>query len=241
MGRFQNSLALAKASLRVLRDDKQLTLLPLLSGVATLIVAASFFIPAALIAHNGATGGFSMQPLDWVLALAGYLVLTFVVVFFNAALVYAADRYLHGERITLGEAISAAAARRTILLPWVIVSATVSLFLRAIEQRAGIVGRIVAAFAGVAWSVVTFLVLPVLVIEGVGPIAAVKRSGELFKKTWGENLIANAGIGIVTFVVAIAGLVPIGLLFLAGGPGRDRSAQGSLSRGSSRSRSCPPR
>ena len=103
MGRFQNSLALAKASLQVLRDDKQLTLLPLLSGIATIVVAASFFIPAALVAHDGATGGFTMQPLDWVLALAGYLVLTFIVVFFNAALVYAADRHLHGEHVTIGE------------------------------------------------------------------------------------------------------------------------------------------
>lgn len=218
MGRFQNSIALAKASLRVLRDDKQLTVLPLLSGIATLVVAASFFIPAALVAHDGATGGFSMQPLDWVLTFAGYLALTFVVVFFNAALVYAADRHLHGEDVTIGQAISAAASRSRILLPWVLVSATVSLLLRAVEQRAGVVGRIVAAFAGVAWSVVTFLVLPILVVEGIGPIAAVKRSGELFKKTWGENLIANAGIGIVTFLVGIVGLIPIGLLFLVGGP-----------------------
>ena len=79
-------------------------------------------------------------------------------------------------------------------------SATVSLVLRAIEERSGIVGRIVGSLVGLAWSLVTFLVLPVLVIEQIGPIQAVKRSAELFKHTWGENMIANAGIGIVAMV-----------------------------------------
>ena len=110
---------------------------------------------------------------------------------------FAADRRLKGQAVTIGEALHESAARAHVLLPWAVVSATVSIVLRAIEQRGGILGRIVGAIAGVAWSVVTFLVLPVLVFEGIGPIAAVKRSGELFKQTWGENLIANAGIGLV--------------------------------------------
>ncbi len=104
------------------------------------------------------------------------------------------------------------------LLPWVFVSATVSIVLRALEERAGIFGRIVGSLAGVAWSVVTFLVLPILVIEGIGPIAAVKRSGELFKRTWGENLMTNAGIGIVALLATLAGAIPLVLLITVGGP-----------------------
>jgi len=217
LNRFQNSIALAKASWQVLRDDKQLALLPLLSLVASLLIAVSFLIPAAIIAHDG-SGTYSAKPVDWILAAIGYLVLTYVVVFFNAALVYAADRHLHGERITLGEAIHAASSRAGVLVPWVVVSATVSIVLRAIEERAGIVGRIVGAFAGMAWSVVTFLVLPILVVEGIGPIDAVKRSGELFRRTWGENLIANAGIGLATLIVGFVGAVPLFLLIAVGGP-----------------------
>jgi hypothetical protein len=218
MGRFQNSLALAKASWRVLREDKQLTLLPLLSMVSTVVIAVSFLLPIGLIARNGTDGYTASKPLVWVLGFCAYLVLTFVVVFFNAALVYAADRHLSGERVTLGEAIDAARARAHVLLPWVVVSATVSIVLRALEERAGIVGRIVGSIAGVAWSVVTFLVLPILVIEGIGPIAAVKRSGELFKRTWGENLMTNAGIGIVAMVATLAGALPCALLIMVGGP-----------------------
>jgi hypothetical protein len=141
-----------------------------------------------------------------------------VVVFFNAALVWAADCRMRGEQVTLGEAIRAASERAHVLLPWAVLSATVSLVLRAIEERAGIIGRIVGLFLGLAWTLVTFLVLPVLVIEQIGPIKAVKRSAELFKHTWGENMIANAGIGLVALVATIVGILPCVLLIALGGP-----------------------
>ncbi len=125
---------------------------------------------------------------------------------------------MRGEQVTLGEAIRAAGERAHVLLPWAVLSATVSLVLRAIEERAGILGRIVGTLVGLAWTLVTFLVLPVLVIEQIGPINAVKRSAELFKHTWGENMIANAGIGLVAFVAMIVGFVPCVLLIALGGP-----------------------
>ena len=64
----------------------------------------------------------------------------------------------------------------------------------------------------------TFLVLPVLVVEQIGPIQAVKRSAELFKRTWGENMIANAGIGLVALVATFVGVIPCMLLVAVGGP-----------------------
>jgi hypothetical protein len=217
MGRFENSIALAKASWNVLREDKQLVLLPLLSSIATIVVMATFVLPILVVAHDG-SGGFTAKPVDWILGFVGYFVVTYVVVFFNAALVYAADCRLRGESVTIGEALHGAGARAHVLLPWVLLSATVSLVLRVIEQRAGIIGRIVAAIAGLAWSLVTFLVLPILVIEGLGVGQAVRRSADLFKKTWGENMIANAGIGLIAMVALFAGAVPAAVLVAIGGP-----------------------
>jgi hypothetical protein len=120
--------------------------------------------------------------------------------------------------VTIGEALHAAGARAHVLLPWALLSATVSLVLRIIEERAGIVGRLVAAIAGLAWSLVTFLVLPILVIEGVGVGEAVRRSSELFKRTWGENMIANAGIGLIGVLAMVAGAIPAFMLVAVGGP-----------------------
>ena len=218
MGRFQNSIALAKSSWQVLRDDKQLVVIPLLSLLATLVLAVAVLLPIGLIVRNGSGGYSGSKPLVWVLGFIGSVALTYVVVFFNAALVFAANSRFQGEPVAIGDAIHAAAARSHVLLPWAIVSATVSVVLRAVEQRGGVFGRIVGSRAGVAWSVVTFLVLPVLVFEGIGPIAAVKRSGELFKRTWGENLMTNAGIGLVGVLAVLVGAVPLVLLLAVGGP-----------------------
>ena len=216
MNRLQNSIDLAKQSWNVLRDDRKLALLPLFSGLTALLVALLFFGPVALIADNGAQG--SAKPLGWILGIVGYLVITYVVVFFNAALVFAADKRMRGEAVTIGEAIHAAGARAHVLLPWAVLTATVSLVIRAIEERSGIAGRIIGSLVGLAWSLVTFLVLPVLVIEQIGPIQAVKRSAELFKHTWGENMIANAGIGIVGLIATVVGVIPCMLLIAVGGP-----------------------
>jgi hypothetical protein len=215
-GRLQNSIDLAKASWGVLRDDRKLTILPLLSGLSMAVVALVFFGPVALIVNSGT--GDSQRPVAWILGAIGYLVITYVVVFFNAALVWAADKRLRGEPVTSGEAIHEAGSRAHVLLPWAVLSATVSVVLRTLEERAGIVGRIVGSLVGLAWSLVTFLVLPVLVIEQLGPIQAVKRSTELFKRTWGENMIAGAGIGIVALVATLVGAIPAVLLIAIGGP-----------------------
>jgi len=213
-GRFQNSIELAKASLKVLRGDRKLVMLPVLSSIATLIVAVSFIVPIAIVSNNA--GG--VGPAAWILGAVGYFLAAYVVVFFNAALVYAADAHMHGTTVTVGQALKFASSRSHVLLPWALLSASVSIVLRALEQRGGIFGRIIGALAGIAWSLVTFLVLPVLVVEGLGPVAAVKRSCELFKRTWGEQVISNAGIGLIALLAIVVGAIPAVLLFLVGGP-----------------------
>ena len=219
MGRLENSMVLAKASWRVLQENRKLAVLPLLSGITTLLVAFSFLVPIAMLAGDSSGGGYTFGPVQWVLTALWYLASAYIVIFFNAALVYAADAHLHGVTVSVGDAVKFAASKTSVLLPWAIVSATVSMIIRAIEERAGIVGAIVGAIAGVAWSLVTFLVLPVLVVEGLGPIKAVKRSGELFKRAWGEQVAANFGIGLITMGALLVGVIPAGLLALLGGPG----------------------
>jgi Family of unknown function (DUF6159) len=218
VGRFRNSLDLAKSSWSVLRADRELVLLPLFSFLATLAVGATFVVPMLALGHTtGADGSrqSSFGPLEYILAFVGYVVLAYVTIFFNAALVHAADERMRGGDPTLGSALRGAASRAGQILPWAIVSATVSLVLRAVQERGGIVARIAAGFAGMAWSLVTFLVLPILVIEGLGVGAAIKRSSELFRRTWGEQVIANAGIGLVGVAAVLAGL-PVLLLATTG-------------------------
>jgi membrane-bound ClpP family serine protease len=83
------------------------------------------------------------------------------------------------------------------------------LILRVIESRSEKVGAIIASVLGMGWSAVTYFVVPVIVVESVGPIEAAKRSFQVLKKTWGEALVANFGIGIVVFLASLVGIIPI--------------------------------
>lgn len=204
MGRIQNSISLARESWQVLKADKELMALPVISGIASMIVAASFVVPLATTSAFDRRGA-----LFYLVLFVMYVALAYVTIFFNAALVNAAHQRLTGGDPTLGSALAGARSRAGKILPWAIVSATVSVILRAIEERAGFVGQLVAGLAGVAWAVVTFLVLPVIVIEGVGVRDAVKNSGRLFRQTWGENLAAQVGFGLVGFVAMLPGFALI--------------------------------
>jgi hypothetical protein len=83
------------------------------------------------------------------------------------------------------------------ILGYAAIAATVGLLLRSLQERAGWLGRLAVGFLGVAWTVASFLVVPVLVSRDVGPIDAIKESALLLKKTWGENLIGQGGVGLV--------------------------------------------
>jgi hypothetical protein len=214
MGRISRTLELAKASWEVLKADKELLLLPVLSLIATIVVAASFLAP--LVLSGEGTTVEDPGTIGYVLLFVAYVALAFVTIFFNAALVHAANERMDGGDPTVGSALSGAMGRIHRILPWAIASATVSVILRAIEERAGMVGRIVSGIAGVAWSLVTFLVIPVLVIEDIGVVDAVKRSGNLFKRTWGENVAAQVGFGLLGFVAVIPGILVIAAGVAAG-------------------------
>lgn len=208
MGRIERSWALVKASAGVLNSNRGLLVFPLLSGICALLVAASFFVPLGLV------GGFAMLDGEhapvwlWPFLFVFYLVQYFVIFFFNAALVGAARMNLDGESPTVGDGLRIATDHWREILGYALIAATVGLLLRMLEERAGFIGRWIIGLIGVAWTVATFLVVPVLVNEQVGPVDAVKRSAELLKKTWGENLAGNLGMGLlfgVFFFLWVAG------------------------------------
>jgi hypothetical protein len=215
VSRISNSFDLAKASWAVLKADKELIALPIISGLASIVVALSFLVPLFLVDDMSVSG--EMGPLEYILLFAMYVVLAYVTIFFNAALVHAAHERLGGGDPTLRSALRGARARAGKILPWAIVSATVSVLLRALEERVGLLGRIVVGLVGMAWSLVTFLVLPLIVIEGVGIGDALGRSKDLFKRTWGENVAAQVGFGLLGFLAVLPGIAIIVLGAAAGG------------------------
>src|SRR5690242_6295439 len=211
MSRFQMSWEIAKRSWAVLRADKTLAWFPVLSALGSLAVIAALgglFLAAGI---DDSANGASLQPIGYVLIVIAYLALAMVQTYFLAALVAGADQRLRGNDSTVRTALDIANSRLHRLLPWAVVTATVTMILQAIEERFGIVGTIVARLVGLAWNLVTFLVVPILVLEDLGVGDALKRSKDLFKKTWGENVIGQGGLGIVGFLAMIPGLLLVAI------------------------------
>jgi hypothetical protein len=204
MSKLSNSWNIMKSSATVLRLDPELMVFPLLSGVATILVTATFVVPFAFIGEGfGALEQMSEDPgyLGYAVGFLYYVVLYSLIFFFNTALVGATMIRLDGGDPTLADGLNIAFRKMSAVLQYAVIAATVGMILRALEERAGFIGRIVIGLIGLSWTLATYLTVPVLVTKDVGAIEAVQESADLFKRTWGEQVAANIGIGLVTFFI----------------------------------------
>jgi hypothetical protein len=214
--RFQRSWELTCDCLRLLLQDKRLLVLPLLSSLAIVVLTASFALPLlpTLKAHvgPGSTRGFTI--LTYLALFLFYWLQYAIIIFFNTALVEVAMRRFDGQDARIADGLRRAASLLPVILIYAAIAASVGTLLRAVAERVGIIGRLVVGLVGLAWSVATALVVPVLAAENVGPIEAIGRSVELIKKAWGEDIIGNAGIGFVFGLITVVTLLAGGLLVL---------------------------
>jgi hypothetical protein len=214
MGKFSRSWQLVKQSFAILRSDKQLMLFPVLSAV-------SCFIVTAIIATGGAflllparaaalAAGEQFHPNQSPLFLPGmfflYVVNYFVIVFFNVALVGVANSRLMGGTWTFRDGLELAWERKGTILQWALVAATVGVILRTLEERMGLIGRIIMRIIGIAWTLACYFVVPVLAFEDLTPIDAVKRSAKLFHDTWGEKVIGGFSLSLVSMMLMLPGV-----------------------------------
>jgi hypothetical protein len=182
--RFSRSWELIKASGAVLRQDKELLLFPLFSAIATLLVSASFILPLVVSGAFEESGTQVAESTYMVVVFLFYLVQYFIIFFFNSALVGAAMIRLDGGDPTVRDGLRIAGSHVVQILGYAAIAATVGLILRIIEERAGFIGRWIVGLLGLAFTVATFLTVPILVSRNVGPVEAVKESAALLKKTW---------------------------------------------------------
>jgi hypothetical protein len=195
--KIRNSWALIKASAGVLRADKELIVFPIVSAIGVLLVTASFALPMLFAGFFDALFEGRSQIFGVVVGFVFYVVQYFVIIFANSALVGAAMIRLRGGDPTVGDGFRIAMAHLGTILGYALVSATVGMILRWLSERGKTLGRIASSIGGLAWNLATYLVVPVLVIEDVGPLEAVRRSANLLKKTWGEQIVGNFSIGLI--------------------------------------------
>ena len=211
---------LSKQSWQVLKLDKELILFPLLSGIACLLVTASFAVPVlALVevdrptSQTATADGSQTSPTDvltFLGALAYYVANYFVIIFFNSALIACALIRFKGGNPTLRDGFSAAFARLPQIFCWALVAGTVGMLLRMLQSNTeNRLSRFLVSLLGVAWSSATYFVVPVIVVEKLGPLAAGRRSLDILRSTWGESLGARFGIGCIVALMMLVSFVPV--------------------------------
>lgn len=210
MGRIGTGWQLTKMSFRVIRRDKELLLFPflglLVSGLMWgLFLASIFLLDIAFIEQVQEQSVY----LYYALYFLFYFLTAFIAIYFQAAVVGSALIRLEGGSPTVGDAFREANKHVGKLFLWALVTATVGLILRTIARRGGIIGRIIAGALGITWAVASYMAIPVIVKEGIGPWSALKRSASLFRKTWGETLVGGLGLGLILVLLALAGLLPL--------------------------------
>jgi len=203
------SIDLFKTSWGMLMADKKLLVFPLLSGIISLIVLATFILPLIFLSIFG-------DIVFYIALFAFYLVSYFVVIFFNTALVSCVNARLQGKEMSVGEELRNTLNHFTSILAWALVSATVGIILQLLRKRAGFIGQLAASLVGGAWGLVTFFVVPILVLEDKGVVDAIRESTTLIRKTWGETIIGSGSIMLVFIIIGVVGFIGVLATMLLG-------------------------
>jgi hypothetical protein len=217
MNAFQRSWEITKLSVDVMKKDPELLLFPIIGGIFSVLLLIAMVFPFIV---NGFMPSSIASGMFWLLVFVLYFGLAFISTFFNVCTVYTVKNRFDGKNATFFESIGFAFSKLHLIIGWAIVSAIVGMILRILEEiaeRMGFVGeilmRILIAILGLAWSLLSAFVIPVMVYKNLGPIDALKESSQTFKKTWGDSLIRYYGLGLMQFVFLLIGIIAI--IFLA--------------------------
>lgn len=198
MGRISRGWQLAKMSLSIIRKDKEILIFPVLSGIVTIAILASFVLGTFFTTGFDAIAGGSSQWVLYAFFAVFYFVSFFVAIFFNACVIGCATIRMNGGNPTLADGFRIARQNIGRIAAWALFAATVGLIIKMIQDRVGFIGKIIMGALGVAWTIVTYFVVPVLIYEKLGPWGSVKRSASILKQTWGEALVGNLGLGVIS-------------------------------------------
>lgn len=211
MGRLRNGWRLAKASWRVLASERELLAIPAVAGLLALVVFAAVSVPGLLLLGGGSGEGDAATTWAlWIVLAIAAVGATWVSVIGQAAVISGAGQRMDGTEVTLTAALAGARGRAGRLFEWAVLATVVAIVLDLVRERLGAAGRILGSLGNMAFGVMSFLALPVIVFEDVGAIEGFKRSARLLRGTWGERVGFTFSIGFVGFLAAVPGIALAG-------------------------------
>jgi hypothetical protein len=210
--RLSNGWKISMNSFKVLKENKQLIAFPVLSAISLIFVMGAFYTGILAVVgwdfDNLHTEGIA----GYLLLFGFYLVNYFVVIFYNMALIHCTRLYFQGEEVSIEKGLKFSLSRMGVIFSWSVFAATVGTILKLIQENAGVVGKIITGMLGVVWNVAVFFIIPVIAYEGLGPIAAFKRSSQLMKQKWGESLAGTFSLGLVQLIGVLLVAIPLFLI-----------------------------
>ena len=223
IGKFKASKTIVSESWNVLKQDKEIMWFPVISSLTTTVAMLIMGIIFYAIVLGGNLSGLSFDAnssVGTVMFYGGlliyYVVIFFIVNFFEAGLFVIVNGRFSGQNLTFNDGIRGAKAHISKIFLWSLISATVGVILRIISDRSKLIGKIVAAVLGGAWAILTYFSLPALVIGNVSVKDSFKESASVIRKTWGESLIINFGVGLFfTLIAFFTVLIAICICILA--------------------------
>lgn len=216
MGKLAVTTSLMKASWQILKKDKELLILPVISGICCLSVMAIFIVQGL---EHGWLQAFSKsataQPKNsaYGILFLYYFCNYFVMVFFNSAIIACAVIRMSGGDPTVGDGLLAAVNRFPHIALWAFISATVGFLLGTVESGSQRGRGIISSILGISWSIITYFAIPLIVVEKTNPLSAIDFSMEMMRRTWGEQVIGNFSFGLLFTLFSLPALP---LLLLAG-------------------------
>lgn len=211
---IKRSWVLTQESFKVLMQDKELMMFPVISAILTVLVVASFIVPAALFygAIDAALGldGIAEDLAGIILIFCVYFLSYFVIVFFNVAILQCARIRFDGGSPTMKDGWNAGMQNLGRIALWAALSGTIGVILSRLEEFLGeFVGGILRGLLGGAWTIITYFAIPVLIFEKTSPINAIKKSGQIIKETWGEGLTMYVGFNAIQTIFVLLTIIPL--------------------------------
>jgi len=206
------SWSMIKSSAKVLQADEELIVFPILSGISVLLLIAVFFVPMLLVGYFGRVANHGLHAVDYLILFLFYLLQYLVIFFSNTALVGAAMIRIRGGDPTIRDGLKIAFDRFMPIFFYALISATIGMLLSLIRNKGNGLGKIVTSLVGFVWNVATFLVVPILAVEDVGPLEAIQRSVSYLKKTWGEQLVGSFSISAIFTLLIIVLMIVAALV-----------------------------
>jgi Family of unknown function (DUF6159) len=231
MNKFQRSWALMKSSLSVIGQNKKLLIFPIVISICTVTIVLFFAAPAVLrptghsyfsadhwqaISHSlfqnsdsNARGRVTLTPGAAAYVAFLYLISMFVATFCNVAFYHEILAALTRQPVSIARGLRFAASRLGSILLWTLFAGLIGLLIKAIEEKFSLVGRIIGKLIGIAWSVAAVFAIPVIVRESqnANPVAVLRKSATVLKRTWGEALIGYAGLSFANGIIVILSLL----------------------------------